>query len=80
MELNADTEEKAVTISFLTKDVDRWYAYLENQGLHFRGPVSDSEREPIRAFVAYDLAGYFLEFDWFYEHPKNEKILRMLMK
>jgi hypothetical protein len=29
----------------------------------------------MHAFVTYDIAGYFLEIDWFYEDDKNTKIL-----
>jgi len=36
--------------------------------------LSDGESIPVRAFVTYDIAGYFLEFDWFYEDDKNTKI------
>jgi len=33
------------------------------------------EMLPHRKIIAYDVAGYFLEFDWFYEEDKNTKIL-----
>ena len=32
----------------------------------------------MHAFVIYDIAGCFLEFDWFYEDDKNTKILDYL--
>jgi len=43
-----------------------------------REALSDGESIPVRAFVTYDIAGYFLEFDWFYEDDKNTKILDYL--
>jgi len=30
--------------------------------------------DPCARLVTYDIAGYFLEFDWFYEDDKNTKI------
>jgi len=76
--LHRFAEEKAVTVAFITESIDEWYDYLKSRGLKMRGPLSDSEREPIRAFVTYDTAGYFLEFDKFYDHEQNRELLRIL--
>ena len=32
----------------------------------------------IKAFVAYDPAGYYIEFDQFLEDRKNQRILKLL--
>lgn len=76
--LHRFSEEKAVTVSFISSQIDEWYSYLTEQGLVMREPLSDAESIPVRAFVTYDVAGYFLEFDWFYDDPRNTKILNYL--
>lgn len=69
------TEQKGVTMSFLTADLDGWYDYLSNSGrIEMRSPAIEEEI-PYRAFVAYDPEGYFLEWDIFNPVPANEKLL-----
>jgi len=72
------SEAKAVTLSFVTEQVDEWYDYLVSKGVKMRGPVRDSASYPIRGFVAYDPEGYFLEFERFLDHPQNAKLLKSL--
>lgn len=72
------SEPKTVTLSFVTREIDEWYAYLSEQGIEMHRPLEGSSRLPIRGFVAYDPAGYFLEFERFLEHPQNERILPYL--
>jgi catechol 2,3-dioxygenase-like lactoylglutathione lyase family enzyme len=76
--LHRFSEEKAVTVSFISSQIDEWYSYLMERGLTMREALSDGESIPVRAFVTFDIAGYFLEFDWFYEDEKNTKILNYL--
>lgn len=76
--LHRFTEEKSVTISFITSQIDQWYSYLMDRQLKMREELSDGESIPVSAFVTYDIAGYFLEFDWFLEDEKNAKILNYL--
>lgn len=76
--LHCFSEEKAVTVSFISSQIDEWYFYLMERGLQMRETLSDGESIPVRAFVTYDTAGYFLEFDWFYEDDRNAKILGYL--
>lgn len=45
------------------------------RGLKMKDVLSDGESIPVRAFVTYDISGYFLEFDWFYDDDKNTKIV-----
>jgi len=71
-------EPKTVTLSFVTDEIDGWYRYLQEQGVKMRGELGDATRHPTRGFVAYDPAGYFLEFECFLEHPQNEKLLEKL--
>lgn len=76
--LHRFSDEKAVTLSFISEQIDGWYSYLLSKELKMKDNISDSERIPVRAFVTYDIAGYFLEFDCFLPHEKNAKILRYL--
>jgi catechol 2,3-dioxygenase-like lactoylglutathione lyase family enzyme len=68
------SEPKTVTLAFVTDEVDGWYDYLVEQGVEMRGPLGDATRHPTRGFVAYDPAGYFLEFERFLDHPQNVKL------
>ena len=72
------SEEKSVTFSFITEQIEDWYKHVMELGLEIHEPLSESETIPVKAFVTYDVAGYFLEFDWFPEHEKNTKLLSLL--
>ncbi|MFC2169346.1 VOC family protein [Acidobacteriota bacterium] len=72
------SEEKAVTVSFISEQIDDWYQWLTDKGLEMRETLSTSERIPVRAFVTCDVGGYFLEFDRFLADEKNDKILGLL--
>ena len=72
------SEPKTVTLSFVTQEIDQWYQYLKSQGVEIRNPLKDASRHPTRGFVAYDPAGYFLEFERFLEHSQNTLLLKQL--
>ncbi len=72
------SEPKTVTLSFVTQEIDHWYQYLKSQGVEMRNPLKDASRHPTRGFVAYDPAGYFLEFERFLEHSQNTLLLEQL--
>lgn len=78
--LHSATEEKAVTVSFLTGQIDEWFQSIEEKGLEIRTPLSNLHDDLVRVFVTYDCEGYFLEFDKFLPHEKNTKILNYLNK
>lgn len=78
--LHRASEAKAVTLSFITKEIDAWYDYLVSKGVRLRGPISNATRHPTRGFVAYDPEGYFLEFERFLDDPQNAKLLEALRK
>lgn len=69
------TEEKAVTLSFITGDIEGWFdAIRENPAVEMRsGELSDTEL--YRAFVAYDPEGYYLEWDIFKETAENKALI-----
>jgi predicted enzyme related to lactoylglutathione lyase len=78
--LHRASEAKAVTVSFVTEQIDEWYAYLQSKGVKMRGAIGNATRHPTRGFVAYDPEGYYLEFERFLEHPQNTKLLDALKK
>jgi len=72
------TEQKAVTMSFFTADIDGWYEYLStNDSIEMRSPKIEEEDE-YRAFVAYDPEGYFLEWDVFNPIPANVDLVKAI--
>ena len=72
------TEQKAVTMSFFTADIDGWYEHLStNDAIEMRSPRIEEEDE-YRAFVAYDPEGYFLEWDVFNPIPANEELVKAI--
>ena len=78
--MHSYTEQKAVTVSFFTNDLDGWHSYVSETGAF---EVRDTEIHAdsagrFRAFVGYDPEGYFLEFDEFLEHELNLRLLESL--
>jgi catechol 2,3-dioxygenase-like lactoylglutathione lyase family enzyme len=76
--LHRASEAKAVTVSFVTEQIDEWHAYLTERGVPIHSPLKDASRHPTRGFVALDPEGYFLEFERFLPHPDNERMLQTL--
>ena len=72
------TEEKAVTLSIFTANIDQWYEYLsDHERVEMRSQKIESEDE-YRAFIAYDPEGYYLEWDVFNDIPVNANLMKML--
>ena len=76
--LHRFAENKAVTVSFLSEDIDRWFARLTGRGMKMRAPLQDEGRVPVRTFVTYDLGGYYVEFDRFVDHESTKTLLGLL--
>ncbi len=76
--MHSYTEEKAVTLSFFTDDIDGWYEYLSsNDRVEMRSKKIEVEDE-YRAFIAYDPEGYYLEWDVFSDIPVNAALVKMI--
>ena len=72
------TEDKAVTLSIFTTNIDQWYDYLsKHERIEMRSKEIEVEDE-YRAFVAYDPEGYYLEWDVFSDIPANEELVKIL--
>jgi acetyl esterase/lipase/catechol 2,3-dioxygenase-like lactoylglutathione lyase family enzyme len=69
---------KTATLSFITDEVDGWYAYLKAAGLAMRSELKDASRHPTRGFVAVDPEGYLLEFERFLDDPQNSRLIGTL--
>ena len=76
--LHQATEDKGVTVSFFTDDVDAWMERARAQEIELRTPEIVSESDRVRVFVGYDSEGYFVEWDTFLELEDNTNLLRFL--
>ncbi len=76
--LHRFSEEKSVTLSFFTDDVKRWFSHIKNNGVKLHTPSILIESDAVEIFVAYDVGGYFIEFDRFLDHDQNRDILNTL--
>jgi predicted enzyme related to lactoylglutathione lyase len=72
--LHRAAEQKPVTLSFVTAEVDAWYTYLRGRGVEIVHELADGRRQPTRGFVAKDPEGYYLEFETFRDDPQNARI------
>ncbi len=74
--MHSYTEDKAVTVSLWTDQLDAWYAHARAGALEMRSDTIETGNPRYRAFVGYDPEGYFIEFDTFLPHADNETLLR----
>lgn len=78
--LHQATEEKSVTVSFFTDDVDGWLERMRARSdFELRTPEIVDESGRVRVFVGYDPGGYFVEWDTFLDVAGNEELLRRLV-
>ena len=52
--LHQATEQKGVTVSFITADIQAWFARVQAQGLEMRSEEIGDESGRVMTFVAYD--------------------------
>lgn len=79
--LHSYTEQKGVTVSLFTDQIDTWFAYLQTQpAFRLEGTEIKLEMESVRDFLGFDPEGYFIEFDSFLDHPKNAAIRARLVR
>jgi catechol 2,3-dioxygenase-like lactoylglutathione lyase family enzyme len=79
--MHSYTEQKGVTLSFLTDDLDGWFAHAQgDRGFELRSDTISTGDDRFKAFVGYDVEGYYLEFDTFLPHSNNEELLAALRR
>jgi len=79
--LHEATEQKGVTVSFLTDDVEAWFERMaQRPDFEFRTEELGDESGRVRTFVGYDPGGYFLEWDTFLDTTGNEELLVLLQQ
>jgi len=76
--MHSFTEDKAVTLSFLTHDLDAWFAHARAGAFELRSDTIESGNPRYRAFVGYAPEGYFIEFATFLAHDDNTDFMRSL--
>jgi catechol 2,3-dioxygenase-like lactoylglutathione lyase family enzyme len=76
--LHPYTEQKAVTVSLLTDDIEGWFARLQQAGIPLRHSEIVTRNPRYKAFVAYDPEGTYFEFNTFLEHEENRELMRFL--
>jgi catechol 2,3-dioxygenase-like lactoylglutathione lyase family enzyme len=76
--LHRYSSEKAVNVCFLTDQMEKWYAHFLAKKVKIKEALEEAESIPVKAFVALDPGEYFLEFDHFLEHPRNQRIRELL--
>lgn len=74
------TEDKGVTVSFFTADINGWFAHLKEQPQFAwrTEEIVEESRAGARVFVGYDPDGYFIELDEFFAAEGNERLLASL--
>jgi predicted enzyme related to lactoylglutathione lyase len=76
--LHQATPEKAVTLSFVTTDIEAWMARAKELGVSLRSEEIGDESGRVQTFVGYDPGGYYLEWDTFLDREGNETLLQRL--
>jgi predicted enzyme related to lactoylglutathione lyase len=78
--LHQTTEEKGVTVSFFTSEVEMWLDRARAQAIELRASGLTDESGRVRVFVGYDPEGYFLEWDTFLDVEGNERLFPLLTR
>lgn len=76
--MHSADEPKSVALALLTDQLDEWAAYLASKGLTPSRPFAKRPGSAHDGFVIKDPEGYLLEFEWFNQHPENERFVPLL--
>jgi uncharacterized glyoxalase superfamily protein PhnB len=68
------SDTKPVILSFVSDEVDAWYAHLKARGVTIFKELKSHESIGVRGFMARDPEGYTLEFECFLDQPRNTAI------
>jgi lactoylglutathione lyase len=67
-------DTKPVILSFVSDQVDDWYAHLKAHNVTIFKELKSHESIGVRGFMALDPEGYTLEFERFLDQPRNAAI------
>ncbi len=76
--LHAYSEQKAITVSLLTDEIEKWHSWLATRPNVRLRTEEIATRDRYKALVAYTPENYFFEFNTFLAHPDNQELLRAL--
>jgi catechol 2,3-dioxygenase-like lactoylglutathione lyase family enzyme len=76
--LHSYAEQKAITISLLTDEIEAWHTWLPTQPNVTLRTGEIATRERYKALVAYTPENYYLELNTFLEHADNQRLMRAL--
>jgi catechol 2,3-dioxygenase-like lactoylglutathione lyase family enzyme len=76
--MHSADEPKSVALALLTDQLDDWHRYLGSKGLAPARPFAKRPGSAHDGFVIKDPEGYLLEFEWFNQHPENERFVPLL--
>jgi len=80
--MHKSTIKKAVNVGFIVEDLISWFDYVKvNEVMPlFEKDLDVGPENRYKSFVAFDPEGYYLEFDAFFLHNDNTRLLRYLEK
>ncbi len=76
--MHSADEPKSVALALLTDRLDDWQTYLASKGIAPSRPFAARPGSAHDGFVVKDPEGYLLEFEWFNQHPENERLVPLL--
>jgi len=78
--MHSYTKKKAVNVGFVLDDLEGWFAYTCKNELFelYEEKLEIGPETRYKAFVGFCPEGYYLEFDRFYPHEDNIKMLKYL--
>ena len=70
--MHSTDEPKTVTLNLVTDELNRWYEYLQSNGVLMHGELTDADGGSPNSFVIEDPEGYYLKFVRYNPHPDHE--------
>ncbi|MFD2200446.1 VOC family protein [Shivajiella indica] len=79
--MNTFTEKKGSSVSFIIRDLEAWYGYVQqHQPFSLHQDMYTGKEDRYKAFVGQDPGKYFLEFNRFLDHQDNKRINEIINK
>jgi len=68
--------ESAVLLTFVVQNIEEWYGFLKDAGVHIEGEINTIEDIEVRCFFFQDPGGYSLEVQTF-ENPTTARAFHL---